>query len=256
MSCNKMQTDRLIFAATLLSSFTFTLSFALFRYIDKIFEPSVAKPAARIFERYVPGYDVISEFSTDILGVKPDFFLSIGLFLYVTRKTISIASEGIATLISRYFLSRVTIEGHDNLHSCVLDWLLEQRTVETSRSLLVMTNLLGPWGFWNRVGSNIDLNLDFDLSDCELRVPPTYAPNYGTYLHWHLGRPFWISRSQSPPLLWSSSEDMMLLTCIGRFIELIKNLIQHCRKRDHEKHKGCTKIYRSLNKNRRIMNRS
>lgn len=241
--------------AILLCSIIFNLSFVYLRYADRIFERSVTQPSTRIFERYVPGYDVIFDYATNVLGFQPDLFLSVGLFLYIAKTSIDTARESITTLSSRYFLSSVTIEGCDDLYSCVLDWLIEQRPDESSRSLLATTNILGPWGYWNKTGSNIDSNHDFDFSDWGLQVPSTYAPGYEAYCHWHEGRPFWIHRTRSSPALGSPLVNTILLKCNGRSTKPIKDLIEHCRRWDHEKQKACTEIRRPMNKELRNIDR-
>lgn len=241
-----------IIAATFLCSVVFSVSFVSFGYADRIIERSVTKPSTRIYETYVPGYDVIFEFATNILGVQPDLFLSIGLLLYIAKTTIGLAREIITTLNSRYFRSSVTIEGYDDLYSCVLGWLIEHRTNESSRSLMAMTNNLSPWDYWK---SKIDSNVDFDFSDWELQVPPRYAPGFEVYRHCHEGKSFWIHRSRLSPALGSPVEDRIQLTCIGRSTKPIKDLIERCRQWDHEKQKACTEIRRPLNKEQRRMER-
>jgi len=107
--------------AILLCFIIFNLSFVYLRYVDRMFECSVTKSSTRIFKRYVSSYDVIFDYATIILDFQSDLFLSIELFLYIAKTTIDIACESITTLISRYFLSSVTIENYDDLYFCVLN---------------------------------------------------------------------------------------------------------------------------------------
>lgn len=86
-------------------------------------------------------------------------------------------------------------------------------------------------------------------------MPSTYAPDYEAYYHWHEGRPFWIHRTRSSLALESSLVNTILLKCNGRFTKPIKDLIEHCRRWDHEKQKACTEIRRSMNKELRNIDR-
>ena len=60
-------------------------------------------------------------------------------------------------------------------------WVTEQRMVKTARSLQARANVVLPWDYWDNMKSNIDPSNSFELSDWELKVPPTYQPDYGTY---------------------------------------------------------------------------
>ncbi len=170
--------------------------------------------------------------------------------------TIDFACKSIIILILWYFLSSITIENYDDLYFCVLNWLIEQRSNESSRSLLVMINILDSWDYWNKAESNIDSNHDFDFSDWELQVSSTYAFDYEAYCHWHEGRSFWIHRTRSSLALESSLVNTILLKCHDCFTKLIKHLIEHCRRWDYEKQKVCTKIRRSMNKELRNIDQS
>ena len=240
--------NSIILPAVLLCSIILTLFFLFHFRGDGIVKQAETEPFTRIFETYVPGYGVISELSTNILGIKSDVFFSIGLLFYIARKSIKTASESIWTLISKYLISTILIESHDDLYPPLMNWIVEQDPTETPRSLRVRTTVTSPWDYWD----NVDPSIEFDLSDWEVKVPLRYEPNYGTtYLYWHEGRPIWITLIQQQ-LSLMEIECKIVLTCLGRSPKPIKCLIQHCRERDYKAQKASTVIRFLLPKKMRM----
>lgn len=88
-------TDNLTLIAILLCSVVFALSFVFRQHVDEIVNQQEKKSSTRIFEKYVSGYDIISELSMNILDIKSDIFLSIDLSFYIARIIANIASESI-----------------------------------------------------------------------------------------------------------------------------------------------------------------
>ncbi len=248
-----MNTGNLIISTILLCFVVFVLFFISHQYVEEIIESRTAKSSTRIFETYVSGYDVIFELSMSILGIKADAFLSVDLFLYIAWMTFMIASKNIWTLTQRYFLPTIVIEFYDDLYFDVLDYLIEQRMFESSRSLIVRIITRVPRNDWNKVKSNIDSNSKFDLNDWKLGIPLTYEPNYQTYFCWHDGKPFWIDRSkeQFSLLEESAREFNIILKCFDWFIKSIKDLIQRSRKRKCRMQKVYIEIRLSLDKKQR-----
>ncbi len=248
-----MNTGNLIISAILLCSVVFVLFFISHQYVEGIIEPRTAKSSTRIFETYVPGYDVISELSMSILGIKADAFLSVGLFLYIAWMTFMIASKNIWALAQRYFLPTIVIGSYDDLYFGVLDYLIEQRMFESSRSLIARTTTRVPRDDWNKVKSNIDPNSKFDLNDWKLGIPLTYEPDYQTYFCWHDGKPFWIGRSkeQFSLLEGSAREFNIILKCFGWSTKPIKDLIQRSRERECRMQEAYTEIRLPLDKKQR-----
>lgn len=173
----------------------------------------MAKPSNLIYAKYVPGYDIISELSMNLLGMKPDVFLSIGLYFYVGKRIISGASEFISTLGARYFMSTIVIECSDDLYFFVLNWLTEEPVVQDSRFLQAKATSAVPWN----MQSKFEPTGDSDSGHWELKVPPTYEPDYRTYCYWKGWRPIWISRNKDRSSIAAvyRREDVISLACIG-----------------------------------------
>ena len=68
----------------------------------------------------------------------------------------------------------------------------------------------------------------FNYGKLQARVPPQYEPHYGDNHFWHKGRFFRFSRTvKSHQSIWSDGdEDELVLYCIGRSTEPIKQLLQ------------------------------
>lgn len=214
---------------------------------DGIVKQAEIKPFTRIFESSVPGYSVISELSTNILGIKSEFFFLIGLLFYIARKSIKTANESIGTLVSEYLISTVSIESHDPLYTFVMNWIVREDPTKTSLSLVARTIVTSSGDYWDNVGPSSN----FDLSNWEVKVPLRYEPNYGTtYCYWYEGRPIWITQLQQQLSLYQI-ECKVVLKCLGRSSKPIRRLIQHCREEDHKARTASTVICFPLRKKAR-----
>ena len=249
-----MNTGNLITLAILLCSVVLVLFYISRQHVEGIIEPQTSKSSTRIFETYVPGYNVISELSMSILGIKADAFLPVGFFLYIAWMTSMVASKNIWALAQRYFLSTIVVDSYDDLYFSLLDYFVEQRMFESSRSVIARTTTKVPLDYWN----NIDLNSEFDLNDWKLEVPLRYEPDYRTYFCWYDGKPFWIGRSkeQLPTIEGSTRENRIILKCIGRSTKPIKDLIQRSRERECSMRKAYTEIRLPLGIKQRTEHRS
>lgn len=216
-------------------------------------EPSSSsqlKPFTRMLETYVPGYDVISDISIAILGIKPDVFILIAVLYYIVKKAVSNVRDSIWTLASQHLMSTVVIGSYDELYECVMEWLANEPRFQSARSQEGSTPNFLARNYQEDEESNIDSTDNIDPWD--LSVSTCYVPTHGTYFGW----PFSICRYKEPFSMHGAGEDKLLLMCIGWSTSPIKHLIQRCRKEYYMKRKASTSISLPLPEQLRTPDRS
>jgi chaperone BCS1 len=188
----------------------------------------------------IPGFSIISHFTSTFLGIDISLFVTIGALLLAATKGGKYLFDQLETAFRYLFLSSVYIDEGDDLFDMVMSWLDARETSSRHRNIRAKTPR----------GSQIDEEDDssatspsealspsglFDYKKWSARSPPRYEPYYGRHLLWHAGQPFLLNRSRRPAGQQSmtfnysttpTSEDTLQLDCLGRSPQPIKNLLR------------------------------
>jgi chaperone BCS1 len=188
----------------------------------------------------IPGYSIISHFTSKFLGIDISLFVTVGALLLAATKGGKYLFDQLETAFRYLFLSSVYIDEGDDLFDMVMSWLDARETSSRHRNIRAKTPR----------GSQVDEEDDssatspsealspsglFDYKKWSARSPPRYEPYYGRHLLWHAGQPFLLNRSRRPAGQQSmtfsysttpTSEDTLQLDCLGRSPQPIKNLLR------------------------------
>ena len=226
---------------------------------------SITQLPANLLEAFVPGYSVISKFLFDALGIDITLIVSVCLLLFGFISAASILWRHADTQFSKYFMSSISVESHDDIYDHVMEWLGIQEITKSSRSLMAKTGRENAWDAADSelISEEIDQDRLLNFSNWDAKVPPTFEPFFGVHRFWHNGQFFIFSRDTKQMMGsgWGGSsifynDESIKLTCIGRSTAPIKELIQEARDHYLNKEKACTIVRRPAPKDLRGRGRS
>ena len=226
---------------------------------------SITQLPANLLEAFIPGYSVISKFLFDALGIDITLIVSVCLLLFGLISAFSFLWQHADTQFSKYFMSSISVESHDDIYDHIMEWLGMQEITKSSRSLMAKTGRENPWDTEDSEMTSGDMDQAelLNFSNWDAKVPPTFEPFYGVHRFWHKGQFFVFSR-ESKQMMGSGwggasvfyNDENIKLTCIGRSTAPIKELIKEARDHYLNKEKACTVVRRPAPKDLRGRGRS
>ncbi|KAF9737053.1 hypothetical protein PMIN01_04832 [Paraphaeosphaeria minitans] len=212
-----------------------------------------------LLDALIPGYGIFSQVVFRLLG------FDIGLLVSGCLVVIGLAKGGqylyhrVYAIFASYFMSSVQIEDEDQLFRQVVEWIAEQNMTRVSRDLMAVTKWVSAYEDSDEEQNAKDEDvLDesgiFNYEKWASNIPPRYEPNFGSNRFWHAGRMFTFSRTkkEKPRSIWNSSDTQFLvIQCVGRSTEPIKELLNHIKRWTLTKEHKMTSVYRPAPKEER-----
>lgn len=225
---------------------------------------SVTQLPTNILEAFIPGYSLISKFLLDALGFDITILVSVLFLGFGLATSLKFAWKHISEQFNEYFMSYIRIDSDDDIYQHVMEWLRVQNVSKNSRKLIAKT---GRENAWDLVDGDIGMpELDpkklVNFSNWDAKVPPRFQPSFGIHRFFHKGRFFQLKRENKQVVRdgWGGNsirnEEEIVLTCVGRSTQPIKDLIDEARDHYLKQEKSCTVVRRPSPKEQRGRGRS
>lgn len=212
-----------------------------------------------LLDALIPGYGIFSQVIFRILG------FDIGLLVSGCLVVIGLSTGGqylyyrAYAIFASYFMSSVHIDDEDQLFQQVVEWIAEQNMTRVSRDLMAVTKWVSAYEDSDEEQNAKDEDvLDesgiFNYEKWASNIPPRYEPNFGSDKFWYEGRMFTFARTkkEKPRSIWNSSDTQFLvIQCVGRSTEPIKELLNHIKRWTLTKEHKMTSVYRPAPKEER-----
>ena len=220
---------------------------------------SVTQLPANILEAFIPGYSLISKFLLDALGFDITIIVSVCFLIFGLVSSFKFAWKHASEQFSEYFMSYIRIDSGDDIYDHVMEWIRAQNVSKKSRKLMAKTGLENAWDLVDGdMGvPELDPKRFVNFSNWDAKVPPRFQPSFGVHHFFHKGRFFQLTRENKQVLHdgWRGSsvrdEENIMLSCVGRSTQPIKDLIEVARDHYLNKEKSCTLVRRPAPKDRR-----
>lgn len=220
-------------------------------------DTSLAQLPVNILEAFIPGYSIISKFLLEALGFDVTLVVSICFLLFALGTAVRYLWKHAYDLFKCYGMSSITIESGDDIHEHIMSWIADQQISRDSRSLMAKTGLVSAWDD-EADGADVgdaDEDALLNFSNWEANVSLRYQPHFGRHRFWHHGSYFEFTREAKQMMdsvygIFSTKETIML-TCIGRSTQPIKDLIRECRDRHLDRGKLRTNVRRPATRDMR-----
>ena len=220
-------------------------------------DTSLTQLPVNILEAFIPGYSIISQFLLETLGFDVTIVVSVCFLVFALVTAVRYLWKNAYDLFQRYGMSSITIESGDDIHEHIMSWIADQQVSRDSRSLMAKTGLVSAW---DDEADGVDVgdadeDALLDFSNWEANVSLRYQPYFGRHRFWHQGSYFEFTR-EAKQMMESmygiiSTKETIMLTCIGRSTQPIKNLIRECRDRHLDRGKLRTNVRRPATRDMR-----
>ena len=226
---------------------------------------SITQLPANILEAFIPGYSLISKFLLDTLGFDITLLVSICFLVFGLATSLNFAAKHAYRLFEEYCMSYIRIDSDDDIYEHIMEWLASQNISVHSRKLMARSGRENAWDLvdGDTAIEELDPNTLMNFSNWDAKVPPRFQPSFGNHLFLHKGRIFQFKREEKQVMSSSGwgghimkDDENVVLTCIGRSTQPIKDLIKEARDHYLDKEKSCTVVRRPCPKEHRGRNRS
>ncbi|KAI1262191.1 P-loop containing nucleoside triphosphate hydrolase protein [Xylariaceae sp. FL1019] len=198
---------------------------------------------------FAPIYRVVGS----SLGWDPTILLTALGVIWALNRVFRQVYSLVYKLITDHLMSTIHISSTDDIYLHLMKWLAVQPRMTDSRSLMAETVSKTAWEDEDEskiARDNSGLYLNF--SNQEARAPPQFVPAVGLHSFWFKGQYFRLNRKKESVLDDGSSngilgfkdkEDLMI-SCLWRSPEPIKQLLAHCKEFYHSDHQARTIVKR------------
>ena len=223
---------------------------------------SITQLPANMLEAFIPGYSVISKFLLDVLGFDITLLVSVCFLVFGLATSLTFAWKHAYRRFEEYFMSFIRIDSDDDIHDHIMEWLASHKISRSSRKLMAKTGFENAWDMVGEDAAKIELDPNnlMNFNNWDARVPPRFQPSFGDHVFWHKGRFFRFSREEKQVMSsgWAfmRDEEYIILGCVGRSTEPIKELIREARDFYLDKEKAFTVVRRPCPKEQRSRGRN
>ncbi|CAM1507938.1 Fc.00g047860.m01.CDS01 [Cosmosporella sp. VM-42] len=198
-------------------------------------------------------------------GLDPSILLTLLGFLWGLSKIVSQVYAYFSALTSRYLMCAMYIGEHDQIYSHLMKFFAQKESIANNRFLSAQTVWKSAWEEEEDLVNSLLLT-EAGESDGEVkylnfasqaaRSSPRYIPAMGTTAFWHKGMYFRVNRKKESFMNttgWSAMKDLeeIKISCFGRSIEPIKQLIADAKTMYYLDTRQKTSIYRPRVKEQR-----
>lgn len=242
--------------------------------IDDVFKPisrgdtvngnatsSFSQLPANILEAFIPGYSVISGFLLEAFGFDVTILVSVCALLFGLATSIRYIWKHARDLFEEHCMSYIRIESDDEIYEQVMDWIAMHNLSKRSRMLIATTGREDAFDYLDEEIDEYDPDSLVNFGNLDAKVPPKFAPSFGSHYFLHRGYLLQFKRSMKQVLSsgWAGSmirdDEDITLSCVGRSTQPIKNLITEAREAFYKKEKACTVVRRPAPKEHRNRSR-
>ncbi|KAL6722109.1 hypothetical protein ACLMJK_001215 [Lecanora helva] len=226
---------------------------------------SITQLPANILEAFIPGYSVISKFLLDSLGFDITLLVSVCFLVFGLVTSLNYAGKHAYRQFEEYCMSFIRIDSDDDIYEHIMEWLASQKISVNSRKLMARSGRENAWDMvdGDAAVQELDPNTLINFSNWDAKVPPRFQPSFGSHLFFHKGRFFQFKREEKQVMSSSGwgghimrDDENVVLTCIGRSTQPIKDLIKEARDHYLDKEKSSTVVRRPCPKEHRGRGRS
>ena len=200
---------------------------------------SLTQLPTSLLETFIPGYGLISQFFSEVLGFDVTIIVSLCLLVFAVGHSAKYLWQHVYYIFSTWFMSSITIASDDDMFDYVMKWLAEQDVSKKSRDLIAATQSPRSWdlidGELNEEipdAAEPDPDQWLNYSDADSKLPPRFEPNFGEHWFRHGNRFLFLSRTNKSTFSngWAGTtmtdKELVTLSCIGRSTEPIKQLFE------------------------------
>lgn len=158
-------------------------------------------------------------------------------------------------------MSYIRIDSDDDIYEHIMDWIATQAVSKKSRMLVATTGREDAFDYLEEDFEDYDPNNLVNFGNLDAKIPPKFAPSFGSHYFFHKGNLFQFKRSAKQVMAsgWGGSlirdDEDITLTCVGRSTVPIKNLITEAREAFYKKERACTVVRRPAPKDHRNRSR-
>ncbi|KAI1124816.1 P-loop containing nucleoside triphosphate hydrolase protein [Nemania abortiva] len=199
------------------------------------------------------GLAPVYQFISSSLGWDPTYLLTAVGFLWAANKIFQQIFYFLYGLVTEYMMSTIHISSTDDIYMHLMAWLSRQPKMVNSRSLMAETVSKTAWEDEDESTVARDrTGVYLNFSNQEARATPQYIPALGLHNFWWKGQYFRLHRKKESIFDDSGSsgfntfkdkEDLMI-SCLWRSPEPIKQLLAHAKEHYYKDHQARTIVKR------------
>jgi chaperone BCS1 len=216
-------------------------------------------PQSALLDALLPGFSLFSSalyrYSKIDISTYIPILLVIGLVAFVS----SYIHAGFWEFADKYLMSTADIRVDDEMYNMLMAWTANQQFAKRSRRFVANTNLNSRmWYMWRDCDSDDDNDGSTVELDSEGNAIVTggkgirekkvqFTPSFGTHYFWYKKRLLIFKRSEGTRQTgWGpvSEREEISVQCFGRNPEILKSLLDECRKDFLSHDENRTIIYR------------
>lgn len=222
---------------------------------------TITKLPVNLLEAFIPGYSVISGFLLDAIGFDVTILVSVCVLLFGLATSTRYIWSHAREIFDEYCMSYIRIESDDDIYEQVMDWIAMQSVSKKSRMLIATTGREDAFDYLDEEIEDYDPASLVNFGNLDAKVPPKFAPSFGSHYFFHKGNLLQFKRSVKQVMSsgWGGSmirdDEDITLSCVGRSTQPIKNLITEARETYYKKEKACTVVRRPAPKEHRNRSR-
>ncbi|KAI3330913.1 BCS1 N terminal-domain-containing protein [Ustulina deusta] len=213
---------------------------------------------ANIIESILPlvglkGFAPMYRFIGSWLGWDPTVLLTVLGFIWAANKVIRQMYYFLYGLFTEYLMSTIHVSSTDDIYLHLMAWLSQQPKMVNSRDLMAETVSKTAWEDEDESAVARDRSgLYLNFSNQEARARPQFIPAIGLHNFWWKGQYFRLHRKQESVFDDGASggfsgfkdKEDLIISCLWRSPEPIKQLLAHAKEQYHSDHQARTMVKR------------
>lgn len=204
-----------------------------------------------LLESFIPGYSTIHKFLLFTFGIDTTNFVTFVATLWLISRICVYVYQTVYTL-HMHFMSRMSIDSHDPIFECFMEWLAAHKAIKSARKLRAETQYRSDWDVDDiQIDDENEVAEDMDDSDTDSPAKRSlrYLPDFGEHRIKVQGRRFVIRLAEEDSAntnYWYEAKQLCGIYCYGSSTEPIKALLRAVEKRWRLRRENKTSIYRPV----------
>ncbi|KAI1414292.1 P-loop containing nucleoside triphosphate hydrolase protein [Hypoxylon sp. FL1857] len=196
---------------------------------------------------FVPVYGLIG----DKLGIEPTYLLTAIGVLWAFNRLFRQIYSFLYRIVTDHFMSSIHICNNDSIYVHVMEWLASQPNMVNSRDLFAETPSRTMWGDEDVSTLGRDRSGRYlNFAAQEVKSPPQFSPAIGVHSFWWRGQYYRLQRKRESIFDQANSgsvfrdQEDIVISCLWRSPEPIKQLIAHAKEHFYRGHQARTTVKR------------
>jgi chaperone BCS1 len=212
--------------------------------------PSPSSLPSAIMDATVPGYSILSHLMFRLFGIDIGLVASGCLVVFALSRGAKFVYSCGYDYFLEHFTSSIKINDDDDLYDQILTWISTQPMTKSSRSLEAVSNNVG---VSDREESALEDKEVLEVEDYSSYNkqryfnPPRYQPSFGSDRFVYNGHTFFFQRrklNSSPPVHAGGVERYLVIRCVGRSTQPVKDLLLHIKSWKLSRENNMTNVFR------------